>query len=252
MWFYHSLTFKSRRLARVEKNNGKMLLSAIHNTRVSCRHSVRLSYFLYIWFNLFYGLSFHHILGGWFFTVVLGVAVGKFLQCNVSVFVFSLCHAGCSRSLRCSKKATGTDGKLAALLIKSHYLALPYSEISVIQMFLSPCSFPLPFVPFSFLVLFLYPDSTKWTLGPSLLVISSCTTFADLKMIVECHTLPYAVLSLKFERILGIGTKLWNPDWGRCPQDMKRLSLFLDWQFFIYQCIVFSSTCSFELCYLPH
>lgn len=53
---------------RVEKNNGKMLLSAIHNIRVSHRHSVRLSIFyrfdlisfMLFHFTIFFGgLVFH-------------------------------------------------------------------------------------------------------------------------------------------------------------------------------------------------
>lgn len=88
MWFYHSRTFKSR---RVEKNNGKMLQSAINNTRESWGHSVRLSYF-YI-FDLISFMLFHFTIfwGGGLFPVALGVAVGKFLSCNMSVFV--LCYA---------------------------------------------------------------------------------------------------------------------------------------------------------------
>lgn len=184
-------------------------------------------------FDLISFMHFHFTIfsRGWLFTAVFGEAVGKFPYCNMSVFVFLLCHARCSRCLWCSQKANRTDRKPAASLIKSCYLALHDSEISVIQMFLSLCSFPLPFVSFSFLVLFHFPDSWKWTLRPPRLVISPCPTFLIWN---ECRMSSlYASLSLKVEIILGIGTELWNLDWGRCLPDGKRLSL-MD-SSFIYQ-----------------
>lgn len=80
---------------RVEKNNGKMLLCAIHNTRVSHGHSVRLSAFFYI-FDLISFILFHfnHIFAELIFHCCAWSSCGEISVLQyVYVCVFITVHA---------------------------------------------------------------------------------------------------------------------------------------------------------------